>query len=145
MARARCSSGKRGRRHHENLGDGERFCGLRKRPEALLVTICDTGFCRVLCLMDCCKVLRQQSSGRSRFRDKDYQRKSVIHRFRSSPEKLGILKWRTHVHMLAGWLLFDMETSVDYYRLTLHTGFKGSPQGKRRIMLLTKVVPTLTQ
>lgn len=33
MARARGSGGKRGRRHHENLGDGERSCRVRKVPE----------------------------------------------------------------------------------------------------------------
>lgn len=34
MARARGSGGKRGRRHHENLGDSERSCRGRKGPEA---------------------------------------------------------------------------------------------------------------
>lgn len=32
MARARGSSGKRGRRHHENLSDDERSCRVRKVP-----------------------------------------------------------------------------------------------------------------
>lgn len=32
MARARSSGGKRGRRHHENLCDGERSCRVRKLP-----------------------------------------------------------------------------------------------------------------
>lgn len=42
MARARGSGGKRGRRHHENLGDGERSCRVRKGPEASAVSISDT-------------------------------------------------------------------------------------------------------
>lgn len=34
MARARGSGGKRGRRHHENLSDGERSCRVREGPGA---------------------------------------------------------------------------------------------------------------
>lgn len=35
---------------------------------------------------------------------------SYIYRFRSSPEKLGVVRWRTRVHVFAGWLLCDMKS-----------------------------------
>lgn len=39
----------------------------------------------------------------------------VLYRFRSSPEKLGVVRWRTRVDVFAGWLLCDMKSLVDYY------------------------------